>query len=33
MEHIDHQPDRLLPDRIDATVRELATLQQWIQNR
>ncbi len=33
MEHIDHQPDRLLPDRIDATVRDLATLQQWLQDR
>lgn len=33
MEHIDHQPDHLLPDRIDATVRDLATLQQWLQNR
>ncbi|MFM8173978.1 MAG: sugar phosphate isomerase/epimerase family protein [Pirellulaceae bacterium] len=33
MEHIDHQPDRLLPDRIDATVRDFATLQQWLQNR
>jgi len=33
MEHIDHQPDRLLPDRIDATVRDLTTLQQWLQDR